>query len=167
MNAPENGCEICALSARADRRGDALAAIACRSGPEFLKRCTICGGHWLETMRFEQWLDTNDAAELFGGPLAQDPWCVRLVDAITLWPHWGRNQTLYLTEPWAADATLIIETVLPDDTLPVVRNGTRFSYFIEAQIAREFLEDFIASLPELPSPRTSAERLVRYAMDDA
>ena len=69
MNAPKEGCEICAISAKADRRGDALAVIACRSGPEFLKRCTICGAHWLETLRFEQWLDADEAAELFGGSL--------------------------------------------------------------------------------------------------
>ena len=62
---------------------------------------------------------------------------------------------------------LIVVTALPDDTIPIFRGGTAFLYFIEAAIAREFLEDFVASLPEPPDPRAIAERLVRYATDDA
>ena len=167
MKTPKGGCEICALSARADRRGDALTTIACRSGPEFLKRCAACGGHWLETLRYERWLDASEAANLFGEPLADGWWSTRLVEAITLWDRWGRNQTLYLAEPWSAEAELIIVTALPDDTAPVERDGATFSYFIEAAIARELLEDYIASLPEAPGARGLADRLVRYAADDA
>ena len=167
MNTPKDGCEICALSARADRRRDALATVACRSGPEFLKRCAACGGHWLETLRFDRWLKPAEAEELFGAPLADGWWSVRLVDAITLWKHWGRNQTLYLSEPWSAEAELIIVTALPDDTTPVVRDSATFTYFIEAAIAREFLEDYIASLPAAPDAHRLADRLVRYAADDA
>ena len=121
----------------------------------------------METLRFEQWLDGDEATELFGGPLAQGPCSTRLVDAITLWDHWGQNQTLYLAEAWTAYATLIVVTALPNNTLPVSCDGTVFSYFIEAAIAREFLEDFVAPLPNPPDPRVIAERLVRYATDDA
>lgn len=167
MNTPKGGCEICALNARADRRGDVLATIACRSGPEFLKRCAACGGHWLETLRFDQWLDTTEAAELFGEPLAEGWWSARLVEAITLWDRWGRNQTLYLAEPWSADAELVIVTALPDDTTSVVRDGATFSYFVEAAIAREFLEEYIASLPSAPQASDLADRLVTYAANDA
>ncbi len=167
MNTPKGGCEICALSARADRRGDALAPIACRPGPELLKRCTACGGHWLETLRYEKWLDAREAANLFGEPLVDGWRSARLVEAITLWDRWGRNQTLYLTEPWSAEAQLIIVTGLFDDTAPVVCDGASFSYFIEAAIAREFLEDYIASKPIAPEARGLADRLVRYAADDA
>lgn len=65
---PQEGCDICRLGARADRRGEALDIITCRDGPEFLKRCANCGGFWRETLRFEQWLSRPDAAALFGDP---------------------------------------------------------------------------------------------------
>lgn len=169
MSTPVDGCEICAMSARADRRGDALVTIACREGPEFLLRCTACGGYWLETMRFQKRLRVEQAEHLFGASFASDgwKWSARLVDAITLWDRWGLKQTLYVAEPWTADALTIVMTVLPDDTDPITRDGASFAYFLEAAIAREFLEDYVASQTAQPTPRQLAERLVRYASDDA
>jgi hypothetical protein len=167
MGAPKGGCEICSLSARADRRGDALATIACRSGPEFLKRCPACGSIWLETLRFEQWLAESDAVEQFGEPLSEGWWSNRLVEATATWETWGRNQTLYLTEPWTADSALIVVTVLPDDTLPILRHGASFAYFIEAAIAREFIEDFVSSQCTAPDARHIANRLIHYAENDS
>lgn len=69
--APDEGCDVCRLSARADRRHDALGMIACRGGPEYLKRCRNCGGFWLETLRYERWLPRNEAEAEFGGPLPE------------------------------------------------------------------------------------------------
>ena len=42
--------------------------IACRTGPEFLKQCSMCGGYWRETLRFDQWIKREMATDMFGPP---------------------------------------------------------------------------------------------------
>lgn len=73
MQAGREGCDICRLSARADRRLAVVEPIACRHGPEYLKRCGACGGFWRETLRYEAWLPRAEAEAVFGGPLPQAP----------------------------------------------------------------------------------------------
>lgn len=73
---PWPGCDVCSQRTRVDRRSAALAFLACRHGPEFLKRCRHCGGLWLETLRYERWLTMAEAEQQFGGSLADGspPW---------------------------------------------------------------------------------------------
>ena len=40
-------------------------------------------------------------------------------------------------------------------------------YFLEVDIAREVVEDWIASLGEKPNSTAICRRLIRYAIDDA
>ncbi|WP_292130325.1 hypothetical protein, partial [Brevundimonas sp.] len=58
----------CSIESRADHRHDALTMIACRTGPEFLKQCSMCGGYWRETLRFDQWINREVATDMFGPP---------------------------------------------------------------------------------------------------
>lgn len=167
MTPPPNGCETCSLESRADRRGDALITIACAHGPEFLNRCTVCGGFWLETLRFEKWLSRTEVVEMFGEPGDSFEGQFRLIEVLTLWDQLGRNQTLYVAQPWSADSLAIVVTGDVDDTMPVVRHGIAYDYFLEASIIREFIEDYSVSAAQHPTMRDIAERLVRYAEDDA
>jgi len=41
------------------------------------------------------------------------------------------------------------------------------TYFLEVSIARDFVEDWIASLDEKPSSSAIRQRLIRYAIFDA
>ncbi len=67
---PLKACDICDQGSWADRRAYALETIACRGGPEFLKKCTVCDSLWLETLRFDVWVSRQQAEADFGGPLA-------------------------------------------------------------------------------------------------
>ena len=53
-------------------RFEQLAVIA--NGPEFLKRCNVCGSLWQETLRDANRHTSTEAAKVFPGNIAQDFW---------------------------------------------------------------------------------------------
>lgn len=78
------------------------------------------------------------------------------------------DATIYVARPWPSDAEAILISPAPDQTHPIERNDRSFEYFLEAFIARDFLEDLIASgAAEGVSEQQRCERLIRYAETDA
>ena len=94
---------------------------------------------------------------------------MRLIEIIRS-PDLGNDDdmTIYVARPWASDAEAILVNPAPEQTDPIERNGRSFDYFLEAFIARDFLEDLAASgTMEGASEQQRCERLIRYAGTDA
>lgn len=76
--------------------------------------------------------------------------------------------TIYVERPWSVHAEAILVSPAPETTAPLERDGRQFAYFIEAFIARQFLDDLAASSDTAAmSEVQSHERLIRYAETDA
>jgi hypothetical protein len=94
---------------------------------------------------------------------------VHLIDLLKNAQHWSDDDsTIYAVKPWGCGAEAIVINPAPDATDDIERSGIVYSYFLEAFIARDFLEDF-AGLGEgnEASERVKCERLIRYAINDA
>jgi hypothetical protein len=82
----------------------------------------------------------------------------------------GDEETIYACEPWTEDSDAMV--ALPDFErkpydIPLEATEAGMNYFIEVFIAREFLEDWIASLNEKPTLAATCQRLIEYAINDA
>jgi len=76
--------------------------------------------------------------------------------------------TIYVERPWSPDAEAIVLSLAPQATTPVEREGRQFDYFLEAFIARDFLDDLEASgEAKTMSEIERCERIIRYAEADA
>jgi N12 class adenine-specific DNA methylase len=76
--------------------------------------------------------------------------------------------TIFVERPWSVQAEAIIVSPAPATTASMDQDGRQFAYFIEAFIARQFLNDLAASceVAEM-SEAQRHEGLIRYAETDA
>lgn len=93
---------------------------------------------------------------------------MELIELLKQSDQWQDDATIYVARPWSSNAQAVLLRPSPDTTASVEQNGRRFDYFLEAFIARDFLDDFAAS-PDgsRVSEIQRCERLVRYAEEDA
>ncbi len=77
---------------------------------------------------------------------------------------WSDGETIYVVEPWSADAESLLSSAAPDTQEPVVQGGKIYAYFLEGFIARDFLDD-LGAPDDLGV--AACERLIRFAIDDA
>lgn len=77
---------------------------------------------------------------------------------------WSEEETIYVVEPWSADAESLVSSATPNTQEPVVRGGKIYAYFLEGVVARDFLDDLGA--PDDVGV-AACERLIRYALNDA
>lgn len=90
-----------------------------------------------------------------------------LLNAIMTLDELPEEATIYALEPWLPESKVVVLTEPDGGGLPQEAEDAGLSYFLEVAIAREFLEDWQASLS---SPVTSAQqcaRLIQYALNDA
>ncbi|MEO6523233.1 MAG: hypothetical protein ABIN91_16235 [Mucilaginibacter sp.] len=62
------------------------------------------------------------------------------------------------------------EVVLFDrknDDIIRIKDNVKYVYFLEVEIAKEFINDWVASLPVKPNSKTIALRVLEYAIHDA
>lgn len=68
----------------------------------------------------------------------------------------------------SGDADAIFVATEGNETEPVNFHGKTYEYFLETFIARDFMEDFNASVEGVSATQGErCERLIRYAQDDA
>ena len=79
--------------------------------------------------------------------------------------NWTDAETIYMVQPWTCNAEVLLSSVSPDSTDPIVRSGTQYGYFLEGFIARDFVDALDASGTDVSE--AICERLIRYAVDDA
>mgnify|MGYP003574867642 CR=1 FL=1 len=61
----------------------------------------------------------------------------------------------------------IILLYAEDDSIVREKNGHKYFYLIEVFLAKEFVEDWIASLDYTPTIEETAKRLYEYGCNDA
>ena len=75
--------------------------------------------------------------------------------------------TIYAHEPWRSDSEAVAAREPADGGLPVDAREKKLSYFLEVSIAKEVLEDWLASQEEPAAPAARVDRLIHYATYDA
>jgi hypothetical protein len=93
----------------------------------------------------------------------------RLADIIARLSEFDDEDTIYASEPWTDNSDAI---VLPyreeDDGEPHPEaTGAGLAYFLEIDLAKELVEDWIAYLGADPGAAAICERVIQYAINDA
>ena len=92
---------------------------------------------------------------------------ITLFEVVKNLDSFDEESTIYLEEPWTENSKAIV-TLEPDTGgLPKKVKEEELRYFLEIFIAREFLEEWIASLDITPTLHQKCERLIQYAAFDA
>jgi len=94
---------------------------------------------------------------------------VRLLELIRTAPEWRDDDTsIYVVRSWSCDADAILISPSPETTEPIERHGVKYHYFLETFIAREVIEDYLASEQgRHASDRHLCQRVIAYAENDA
>jgi hypothetical protein len=75
------------------------------------------------------------------------------------------ESTIYASKQWTTDCEAIVapESEMP----PTVIERLNMKYFLDVFIARDFLDDWTASLEKPPTLRERCSRLIHYAIYEA
>jgi hypothetical protein len=90
-----------------------------------------------------------------------------LIDAVEQLGTLDEGSTIYASEPWTEDSTVIVAKEPNDGRLPPDAVEQKLKYFLEVFIARDFLDDWAASLPVEATLQEKCARLIQYAIKDA
>jgi hypothetical protein len=91
----------------------------------------------------------------------------RLGDVIDRLSEFDSEDTIYASEPWTEQSEAMLAREPDAGGLPLEASDAGMKYFLEVSIAKEFVEDWLASLDEQPSPSAVCRRVVDYAINDA
>lgn len=93
---------------------------------------------------------------------------MRLIEVIREAADLSDDLVIYVLAPWSPDADTVFVVAEGNSAEPVTFHGRQYDYFLEAFIARDFIEDYAASAEGASATeRERCERLIRYAQDDA
>jgi len=88
-----------------------------------------------------------------------------LIEAIRDLGKHDAEATIYAAEPWTEESQAVVAFEPEEGGLPV--EAENLSYFLEVFIARDFLEDWEATLGASPTLQELCARLIQYAINDA
>ena len=91
---------------------------------------------------------------------------VKLIEIVGDLASFDGENTIYAFEPWTPDCDAIV-TSAPESKMPQSGERLQMKYFLEVFIARDFLDDWTASLENSPTLREKCARLIHYAVYDA
>lgn len=91
----------------------------------------------------------------------------RLCDVIDKLSELDSADTIYALEPWTEGADSIVAREPDIGGLPAEALDAGLTYFLEVSIAQDFLQDWLASLDEQPTPQAIWQRVIDYAINDA
>ena len=77
------------------------------------------------------------------------------------------DDTIYTRPPWSPESEAIVTTEPDEGGLPAVAAERGLSYFIEVDLASEFLDDWRATQPNTVTDDEACRRLIAYAENDA
>ncbi|MCX5662505.1 MAG: hypothetical protein NTW19_22720 [Planctomycetota bacterium] len=90
-----------------------------------------------------------------------------LTDVIQNLDTHDQELTIYVHPPWRPDSPAAVAMEPPDGDLPEAATDNSLSYFLEIDIARDFLAGWDKSLKK-PAPLIDrVKRLIEYAINDA
>jgi hypothetical protein len=90
-----------------------------------------------------------------------------LIEVINNLETLDQESTIYASEPWTEDSTALIATEPEEGGIPSNAAKLGLKYFLEVFVARDFIEDWMASLDAKPTPQEKCSRLIQYAVKDA
>jgi len=92
---------------------------------------------------------------------------MKLVDFIERRKEIDDNLVIFIKNKndWKSDIVLV--DVQEKDEGDWIINGEKYFYFMEIFVANDFIDDWLFSLPEIPSSNIIAKRLFMYAINDA
>ena len=79
----------------------------------------------------------------------------------------NENSTIYAANPWTESSEVMVAQEPEAGGVPGEAAQLGLKYFLEVFIARDFVNDWIASLETPPSLDETCKRLIRYATHDA
>ena len=91
----------------------------------------------------------------------------RLGDVAEKLAEFDSEYTIYAVEPWTEQSEAIVAREPDGGDLPPELSDAGMKYFLEVSIAKEFIEDWLASLKEQPTRSSICQRLIDYAINDA
>lgn len=100
------------------------------------------------------------------------PWLMRIVGRKTMalsetvqdLPKLGDELTIYARDPWRSSSEAKLAVEGSEEEKKAKLSG--FRYFLEATIAREFLEDWSSTQKKAPTDEQASVRLIEYATND-
>ncbi|MBR0712095.1 hypothetical protein [Bradyrhizobium liaoningense] len=92
---------------------------------------------------------------------------MRLDDVVSRLSSLDSEATIYASEPWTpkSEAMVAREPDAGGTPSEALRAGLR--YFLEISVAQDFVEDWLASLEQKPTPSEVCQRVIDYAINDA
>lgn len=91
----------------------------------------------------------------------------RLGDVVEKLAAFDSEDTIYAAEPWTEQSEAMVAREPDRGGLPSEVSDAGMKYFLEIGIAKEFIEDWLGSLEEQPTPSSICRRLISYALNDA
>lgn len=91
----------------------------------------------------------------------------RLGDVIDRLSEFDSEDTIYASEPWTEQSEAMVAREPDAGGLPLEVSGAGMKYFLEINIAQNFVEDWLASLDVQPTPSAVCLRVIDYAVNDA
>lgn len=90
---------------------------------------------------------------------------MKLIDVVGGLASFDSQSAIFASEPWTADCEAFVapESKMPPDSL----ERLKMKYFLEVFIARDFLDDWTASVEKFPTLEEKCARLIHYAINDA
>jgi hypothetical protein len=96
---------------------------------------------------------------------------IKLLEVVERLAELDDEDTIYACEPWTEDSDAMVAPEDPESSapfgIPLEAADAGMNYFLEVLIAREVVEDWVASLGEKPNSTAICRRLITYAIDDA
>ena len=93
----------------------------------------------------------------------------RLADIIARLSEFDDEDTIFASEPWTGDSDAIVarEREEDDGEPPPAAIEAGLAYFLEIDLSKEIVEDWIAYLGADPGAAAICERVIQYAINDA
>lgn len=92
---------------------------------------------------------------------------MKLVDVVSGLDQLDESWTIYAKEPWSHDSQALVGEEPPEGGLPDVAESGELSYFVEVEIARNFILGWKRTLAGSPTNEETCHRLISYASSDA
>ncbi|WP_189411527.1 hypothetical protein [Neogemmobacter tilapiae] len=90
-----------------------------------------------------------------------------LLDVIEKLEEFDVEATIYSCQPWTPVSKTTVCNEPQTGGLPKEAVDLEASYFLEIAIARDFVEDWLASQTNRPTSAEMCQRIIQYARDDA
>ena len=92
---------------------------------------------------------------------------MKLIEAVEQLENLDQESTIYASEPWGAESRALVAPEPDEGGLPPDAETLGLRYFLEVFIARDFIQDWTASLDYEPKLEAKCARLIEYAIKDA